>query len=263
MGAMLGLTGAGGSILAAPLLMFGLGWTLPQAMPVALMAVCAASSFGTIVAWDVTYVRRRAAGLIALAGFITAPLGLAASAALPVSLLTALFASMLVVVAARMAWQARRRPDEARIVRAAVAGEGPPSSGHWIQINERGRITWTRSAVVAVGAIGSVTGFLAGLLGLGGGFVIVPALRALSMLSMHSAVATSLYAVALTSGLTVIAALFQGAHIPWLDALPFVLGALGGMLVGRWLAPRIAGPRLQQVFAGFMAAVALGLVVFL
>ena len=48
-GAVLGLTGAGGSILAVPLLMAGLGWSLSQAAPVALLAVCAAATFGSIL----------------------------------------------------------------------------------------------------------------------------------------------------------------------------------------------------------------------
>ena len=64
-GLVLGLTGAGGSIFAVPLLMWGLGWTLPQATPVALLAVCAGASFGTITAWDVELVRYRAAMLMA------------------------------------------------------------------------------------------------------------------------------------------------------------------------------------------------------
>lgn len=71
-GLVLGLTGAGGSILALPLLMFGLGWTLPQAAPVALLAVSAAATFGTVVAWDVRFVRYRAALLMSAAGAVAA-----------------------------------------------------------------------------------------------------------------------------------------------------------------------------------------------
>ncbi|MGH8454857.1 MAG: TSUP family transporter [Nevskiales bacterium] len=70
-GLVLGLTGAGGSIIAVPLLMWGLDWTLLQAAPVALIAVTTASSFGTVVAWDVTYIRYRAALLMALASLTT------------------------------------------------------------------------------------------------------------------------------------------------------------------------------------------------
>jgi len=53
-GAVLGLTGAGGSIFAVPLLMWGLHWSLPQATPVALLAVSASALIGTLAAWDVS-----------------------------------------------------------------------------------------------------------------------------------------------------------------------------------------------------------------
>jgi len=144
-------------------------------------------------------------------------------------------------------------------VRASVAGDAMPSQGRWILLSERGRIAWDRRAAVALIGIGAVTGFLAGLLGVGGGFVIVPSLRRLSGLSMHSVIATSLLTVALTSAGAVTHTLLQGVQIPWQQAAPFVLGALGGMLAGRKLAPRIAGPRLQQGFAVLMVVVALGL----
>ena len=257
MGAVLGLTGAGGSILAVPLLMAGLGWTVVQAAPVALLAVCAAATFGTVAAWDVTHVRYRAALLMAVAGFTTAPLGLQAARALPVPTLTLLFAVVLGLVALRMAWQAWRAPAEAGVVRATVAGDALPAQGRWIRLNERGRVIWNASAVAIIAAIGAVTGFLAGLLGVGGGFVIVPSLRAVSELSVHSAIATSLMAIALTSAGAVTASVLQGVEIPWMQALPFVLGALGGMLAGRRLAPRIAGPRLQLGFSAAMVCSAL------
>lgn len=258
-GAILGLTGAGGSILAVPLLMFGLGWTLPQAAPVALLAVCAAAIFGTAVAWEAAYVRYRAALLMGLAALVTAPLGLAAASRMPLPWLTGVFAAVLAVVGVRMFRQAQRAPAEASIVRATVSGDGGTAAGHVIRVNERGRILWDARAVAAVGGIGGATGFLAGLLGVGGGFVIVPALRALSGLSMHSAVATSLMAIALISAGTVSSAILQGIDIDWRAALPFVAGALVGMVGGRTLAPRIAGPRLQQGFAALMLLVAAGL----
>ena len=259
-GAVLGLTGAGGSILAVPLLMAGLGWSLSQAAPVALLAVCAAAIFGTVAAWDVTYVRYRAALLMAFAAFFTAPLGLIAADRLPVTTLTALFAAVLGVVGARMFLQARQAPADAAIVRAAVSGDGGRSKGVWVRLDAPGRIRWTRPALAIVSAIGAATGFLAGLLGVGGGFVIVPALRATSELSMHSAIATSLMAIGLISAGTVTAAALQGREIPWMVALPFVLGALAGMLAGRKIAPRIAGPKLQQGFSVLMLLTALGMI---
>lgn len=258
-GAILGLTGAGGSIFAVPLLMVGAGLTLPQAAPVALMAVCAAAAFGTIVAWDATFVRYRAAILMALAGWFTAPFGLEAAAVMPLPWLVGLFSVVLVLVSMKLIAQTIRSPDNAGIVRASVKGDGSRSTGRWVSLDDEGRIIWTGAAISAIAAIGAVTGFLAGLLGVGGGFVIVPALLFVSALSMHSAIATSLMAIALTSAGTVVAAMLQGQQLPWDLALPFLLGALGGMWLGRRLAPRVAGPRLQQVFAVTMLLVGLGM----
>ena len=255
-GLVLGLTGAGGFIFAVPLLMLGLGWSLADAVPVALLAVCAAAAFGTVVAWNVAYVRYRAAILMALAGACTAPLGLWAAPRLPATALSLLFAAVLVLVALRLLRQARRAPAEARIVRATVAGNGAEVGGPLCGLHaQTGRLMWTLPCATLIGGIGAATGFLSGLLGVGGGFVIVPALRAATPLSMHSAIATSLLAIALTSAAGVAGALVLGHALPWKAALPFIGGALLGMLGGRLLAPRIAGPALQVAFALAMLAV--------
>jgi uncharacterized protein len=258
-GLVLGLTGAGGSILAVPLLMAGLGWTLPQAAPVALLAVCAATAFGTIVAWDMAYVRHRAALLMAAGALATAPLGVAAAQVAPLPLLTGLFAAVLAAVGLRLMLQAWRAPAESAVVRASVAGDALPARGRWVRLNARGRIAWDAGAVAAIAVIGAVTGFAAGLLGVGGGFIIVPGLRAVSELSMHSVVATSLLAIALISAVAVASAAAHGVDLRWERSLPFVGGALLGMLAGRRVAPRLAGPRLQQGFAALMLATAAGL----
>src|SRR5690349_9834061 len=76
-GLVLGLTGAGGSVLAVPLLMWALGWTLTESVPVALLAVCAAAVVGTMVAWRRAEVRYRAALLMGTAAVLTAPFGFA------------------------------------------------------------------------------------------------------------------------------------------------------------------------------------------
>ncbi|HSW13116.1 MAG TPA: sulfite exporter TauE/SafE family protein [Solimonas sp.] len=260
-GLVLGLTGAGGSILAVPLLMAGLGWSLTQAAPVALLAVAGAAALGSYFAWHRNYVRYRAAALIAMAGVLTAPLGLWLATLLPPDTLALAFAAALSGVALRMLLAARLAPAEAAMVRATVAGDGSRASGPICRLDpQSGRIHWTRPCAVAMSLIGGVTGFLSGLLGVGGGFVIVPSLRAVTELSMQSAIATSLLAIALTSSGTVLGASLMGRGIPWMIAVPFLAGSLLGMGGGRWLAPRIAGPRLQQGFALLMLIVAAGMV---
>jgi uncharacterized membrane protein YfcA len=250
-GLVLGLTGAGGSIIAVPLLMAALGWSLTQAAPVALLAVTSAATLGSYLAWRKSYVRYRAATLMAAVGVVTAQFGLRAADTLSPPLLAGIFALVLAAVALRMLLQARRKPEEASVVRASVAGDGNQAHGPICKLNpSTGRIVWTRVSALVIAAIGAITGFLSGLLGVGGGFVIVPSLRA---------VTTSLMAIALTSLGTVAGALAQGRTLPLMVALPFVAGALFGMLGGHALAPRIAGPRLQQGFAVLMIVVAAGM----
>lgn len=261
-GLVLGLTGAGGSILAVPLLMAAMAWPISQAAPVALLAVATSAALGSYLAWRKSYVRYRAAILMSIAGVLTAQFGLRAADVLPQRWLLIAFAATLVVVASRMFLRARSAPDESAVVRAAVEGDGGRARGPLCRLHpQTGRIVWTRASAAVIALIGAVTGFLSGLLGVGGGFVIVPALRSVTELSMHSAVATSLMAIALTSLGTFGGALLQGRAMPWMIALPFVLGAVIGMMGGHALAPRIAGPRLQQGFAVLMLVVAMGMAI--
>lgn len=256
-GLILGLTGAGGSVLAVPLLMWSLGWSMPQAAPVALLAVASAASLGTYVAWRKNYVRYRAAILMALVGAVTAPLGFSVADHMPPAGLSIGFAGLLVFVAFRMFIQAQQHPEDAIVIRATVAGDGTRAAGRLCRLNpQTGRIKWNCPCALAIARIGAATGFLSALLGVGGGFVIVPSLRAVTELSMHSAVATSLMAIALTSLGTVAWALVLGRELPWTVGLPFVVGALIGMVGGRLVAPGISGPKLQQGFAILMVTVA-------
>lgn len=255
-GFLLGLTGAGGGVLAVPLLMAGFGWTLRQAGPVALIAIAASATLGAYTAWRRNYVRYRAALLMGLVGSLCAPFGLSAARHLPLQVLTLLFAGVMVVVALRMWRQSRRVAEAPRDLPLQKTAEHTVNSGHLCQINpQTGRLVWTPRTAAIIGSIGAVSGFLSGLLGVGGGFVIVPALRAVSPLWMHTAVATSLMTIALIASGTVCAALLRHADLPWLLALPFVCGTVIGMALGRWLAPRVAGAHLERGFALMMALV--------
>jgi uncharacterized membrane protein YfcA len=257
-GLVLGLTGAGGSIIAVPLLMTGLGWPLATAAPVALLAVASSAICGTYSAWKLSYVRYRAALLMAALGVLTAPVGIVVAGNIRPENMTLIFAIVMVVVASRMWMQTLRLPEDTTVLRAKVHGDGPRSRGPLCRLDrETGRILWTPLSVTLMSVVGAVTGFLSGLLGVGGGFVIVPSLRGASELSMHSAVATSLMVIALISTGTFAVMLIHGREFSWTFAMPFVAGSIAGMCYGRLIAPRIAGPRLQQGFAVFLLAVSL------
>lgn len=259
-GIVLGLTGAGGSIIAVPLLMVTLGWTLPQAAPVALLAVAMAATIGAVTAWRQNLVRYRAATLMVIVGWLTTPIGVAAAHRLPASVLSILFSAVLALVAVRLLLQARRMPEETRIVAARL--DGGDAGKAVCRVNpESGRIRWNSPCAAALASTGAMTGVLSGLLGVGGGFIIVPALRKATELTMHGAVATSLMVIALVSTGAAIGALAHGAVIPVAVGVPFVGGAMLGMGGGRVLAPKIAGPALQSGFAVLVLVIASGLTV--
>ncbi|MGC1507867.1 sulfite exporter TauE/SafE family protein [Ketobacter sp.] len=252
-GLVLGLTGAGGSVLAVPLLIWGMGWSLPQAIPTALIAVALAAFVGTATAWPQGIVRYRAAITMASTSILTAPLGLYTASRLPVSRLHIIFALVLVVVSIRMILQARTAPEETRVVLAGMKTDKEDPTEPVCRMNPlTGQLKWTRPCALAISGSGLLTGFLSGLLGVGGGFIIVPMLRAMTDLSFHSAVATSLMAITITSLATVGIAAYQGQALPWHVAAPFAAGALAGMLAGRLFAGKLAGPSLQLGFAGLM-----------
>lgn len=245
-GLILALTGAGGGILAVPLLVFGLHLPIMQAAPVGLIAAGTASALGAALGLREGLVRYRAAALIGIVGMLLAPLGVRAARVIPNPPLTVAFALVLAGVAWRTFYLARR------------GGEGLPGAVQWpcVLNPDEGRLTWTLPCAWALAATGAVAGLLSGLLGVGGGFVIVPALSRYTNLTTRSIFATSLAVIALVSIGGVGAAAWQGS-VAWNIALPFALGAVVALLAGRRIAARLAGTHLQQTFAAMTAVVAM------
>ena len=133
-GAVLGLTGAGGGILAVPALVVGMSWPMQQATPVALVAVAGSAALGALEGFRRG--RYRAALLMAVAGVPLTTLGVRLAHVLPQRLLLALFALTMLVVAGRLLRQALRhapvdaeasplrRPRESRYGPARVVPVG-------------------------------------------------------------------------------------------------------------------------------------------
>ncbi|MGF6367891.1 putative membrane protein YfcA [Paraburkholderia sp. RAU6.4a] len=101
---------------------------------------------------------------------------------------------------------------------------------------------------------------MTGMLGVGGGFIIVPMMRKLTDVSMHGIVATSLMVIALVGSGGVLATATHGATLPLEVALWFT-GAAAGMLSGRLASHHIAARQVQLGFASILVCVALGLLV--
>lgn len=251
-GLVLALTGAGGAIIGVPLLVFGLHMSVAQAGPVGLLAVTLAASVGALLGLRTRTLRYKAAGLMAASGAVASPFGLWLAHRVPDRPLGAVFALVLVAVAWRMLLQASR---DLRGV-APPAAKSPPCRLDPVI----GKLHWDWACARTLVLAGGAAGFLSGLLGVGGGFILVPTLVAMSDLPMKSVVATSMGVVALVSLVGVVNAGLAGV-MPWAVAWPFAAGALTGLLGGRWFASRLAGPRLQQGFALLSLGIAATLLV--
>lgn len=251
-GVILALTGAGGGIVAVPLLVFGLKLDVATAGPIGLAAVGIAAALGALLALREGRVRYKAATLMAGAGAVVSPLGLWLARRVPNAPLMLLFALVLFYVAVRMFLQqragARARAPERNTQAACRLDE------------VRGKLAWTLPCARALALSGALAGLLSGLLGVGGGFVIVPALRRISDIPVEGIVATSLAVIAFVSMSGVVASSVSG-HMAWAAALPFTGGAVAGMLGGRLIARRLSGSHIQRGFAAFAAVIALAMMV--
>ena len=248
-GLLTALTGAGGGILAIPLLVFALHLGLAEAAPIGLLAVGLAAALSAALGLRDGIVRYRAALLMGGLALVLAPLGVAAAQRVPNAPLTVAFAAVLALSAWRM-WQ------RARDALRAGAGDAVERAALPCVLDARdGRLVWTRPCAQALAVTGVAAGLLSGLLGVGGGFVIVPALTRFTELSARSVVATSLAVIALGSIGGVGAAAWHGA-IAWDIALPFAVGSVAASMLARVIAKHVAGPRLQQGFAIVSAGIA-------
>lgn len=248
-GLALALTGAGGGILAMPLLILALHLTVVQAAPIALLAVGLSAALGALLAFRQRQLRYRAAALIGGVGVLVAPAGTWLAHQIPLLPLTLVFAAVLATVAIRMIGTAAHPPVESTADRSLPC----------VQDGERGRLQWTAPCARALIGTGALSGLLSGALGVGGGFVIVPALARYTNLSARSVVGTSLAVIALVSAGSVTVAALSG-HLLWPLALPFAGGAGLGMAAGSRLAGRIAPARLRQAF-GALSLVAAAIMV--
>lgn len=259
-GLSLGLTGGGGSIFAVPLLIYGLGVRPREAIGVSLAAVGVTALVGAVQRLHSGLVEVKTGLLFAAAGMLATPAGAWLGGQLPESLLLVLFAALMIAVAVRMWRKATRHPEEARVVRAAGRPLADEGQGPACRRDPGGRLAMTSLCAVVLAVAGLVAGLLSGLFGVGGGFVIVPALVLTSGMDIHRSVATSLLVIALVSAAGFASYLAAGRSLPLESTTLFVAGGVAGMGLGSLLARRVSGPGLQKIFAAAMLVVAVFIV---
>lgn len=231
-GAFLGLLGGGGSILAVPALVYGLGQPVAQAVPTSLVVVGIAAAVGAVPRMRAGNVRWGVAGVFGGAGVATSFAGAWLNHRLPDDVVLIGFAVLMTVVGLRML-SGRGTTNVA--VRDHITG------GRWL-------------AVVATGA---GVGFLTGLFGVGGGFVIVPALVLVLGLPISAAIGTSLVVIVITAGAAFTAHVGEAdLNIAVVGA--FTAGAVIAALAGGRLARHLDDQRLRRWFAALVLIVASG-----
>lgn len=245
-GFALGLTGGGGGVFAVPLLVYGLAIAPREAVGISLAAVGGTALFGAVPRMLRGEVELRTGALFAVAGMIGAPVGSYLSTLVPETVLLTMFALLMLVVAQRM-WAKAKKPTIASGVCNSELSEHHDRSA--CQRDDSGGLKLTSKCARVLILVGVMTGLLSGLFGVGGGFVIVPALVLLSGMTIHRAVATSLFVIVLVSISGVTSHLTHGNALSLETTLQFLAGGFVGMWLGGIVAKRLRGPTLQKTFS--------------
>jgi uncharacterized protein len=237
-GFALGLLGGGGSILAVPLLLYVVGiHDVHVVIGSTAMAVAVNAYFNLIPHAKSGHVRWKPAIWFAVFGVMGTTLGSLVGKLVPSRDILFLFAILMLVMAYKMA--RKRAPESHHDNASAESGHVP--SLHFVRL--------------IVSAL--IVGVLSGFFGIGGGFLIVPALMYAADLSMIEAVGTSLFSVG-SFGLTTAVSYGVSGLVHWGIVVPFILGGAVGGILGTMTAARFGKQKrtLNNVFSGVIAVVA-------
>lgn len=247
-GVVVGALGAGGGILAVPVLVFVLGQdphdaTASSLVIVGLTALASLTHHaraGT-VAW-------RDGALFGLAAVVGALCGARASALVAPHLLMLLFAGLLLCVAAVMLRTALR-------TRAAERTDGAGAAG--VATRSDAQDPARRPPLLRLLLAATTTGLLTGFFGVGGGFIVVPMLVLVLGLGMRRAAGTSLVVMAIATAASLLGRVGTEVHIDWGVTLLFASGSMLGGALGGPLSTRVRPSVLTFAFAGLLGTVGL------
>ncbi len=272
-GLSLGALGGGGSILTVPALVYLLGQSAHQATATSLLVVGTAALAGAASHARAGRVRLKEGAIFGALGIAGAYAGSRASTAVPPDLLLAGFGALMLAVAVLMI--ARRRaapprapgPDAAAVSSPAVA-EAATGTPQRATVRALGTLPRTAPAATAqqpragrhpvlVAAAATGVGLITGFFGVGGGFVIVPALVLVLGFDMPVAAATSLVVIAIDSAAALTARFAHGGlALNWAVTVIFAAAAIAGTLAGGRLAGRVSPQRLSTAFTVLVIGVA-------
>jgi uncharacterized protein len=223
---------------------------MQQAAPVALIAVASGALTGTVDGLRRGLARWRAALLMAVMGIACSSLGLFMARWMPEVWVKAVFSVVLLFVAMRMTASREQTSEEAAELALSTRACIHPDTG---------RFVWNWRTAILLSFMGAATGFASGLLGVGGGFVLVPLLRRFTNLTMHGIVATSLMVIALVSSGGVAAALMQDVQLPMPGTAIMAVASILGVLLGRQIVHHLPAVAVRRMFAMLLVGVAISL----
>jgi hypothetical protein len=263
-GLSLGALGGGGSILTVPALVYLLGQSPHGATMASLIIVGITALAGMVVHLRVGRVQVRAGLVFGALGAGGSYLGSRLSARVDPNLLLAAFSVLMIGAAINMLLRRRRHADPggrrqraARPARPGVeqAGAGAVvvrTSAAQAAVAGPGRPVSPLRVVVAASVVGLLTGFF----GVGGGFVVVPALVLVLGFGMSSAVGTSLLVITVNSTSALLSRLGTHVQLDVAVLVAFTAAAIVGTVVGSHIASRTKPERLISAFAALLMAVA-------
>jgi uncharacterized membrane protein YfcA len=276
-GLSLGALGGGGSILTVPALVYAVGQSVGAATTESLVIVGITSAVAAVGHARARHVRWGAGAAFGLSGIASSYAGTALGRHVNPDVLLLAFAVLVAVAATGML---RRASGRSRVVAraepAVVAvpaprgepwtGPPPPSTGHLLGpldgtggTGGTGRTGKARkigpNAAAKIIAAGLVVGFLTGFFGVGGGFVVVPALVMVSGYEMPVAVGTSLLVIAVNSAAALLA---RAGHdtFHWSVIVPFTLATVASSLAGKRIADKVSARTLTRAFVALLFVVA-------
>lgn len=239
------MTGGGGAIFAVPLLLYGLGLPLRQAVSVSLLTVGLTAWLGALLQWR--QVLWRAGLILGIGGIAGAPLGAWLGRGLPEAWILLLFGGLMLFMGARM-WRGAVSQEVPLSFLACAREPGGQLIFHW------------GCAVKLVGA-GAAAGVLAGLFGVGGGFLLAPALLLTTGMPMQRILATSLVGIGLVSASALAANTAALWEVQSAVAVWFTAGAMVGVGLGGLAKSKLPDVALKRVFAVAMMAMAIWILI--
>jgi uncharacterized membrane protein YfcA len=224
-GLALGLLGSGGSMLTVPILIYGLGMPEKTAIASSLAIVGGIALIGTVLQARRGLIVTRCIAAFGLPGLVGAVGGGMLAGSVPSTLQLSIFAGVLLAAGVMMLRQGAQEPT------GPVCGPLPQ--------------------VVAAGA---GVGMLTGLIGVGGGFLLVPALQRFGHIGLAAAIGTSLALIALNSALGLAGQWMSGAMraIPIGEVTVFIAFGVAGMLTGQYGGTRLPIRVRRYIFVALL-----------